>query len=463
MHAAAAITATVCLLAATSAQDARKMEVLASSGSPRLMLEEKFRVRADPFVVCDVGLFLDQLVGGTLGDAWQAVELRRHRLWLDCLRCMLAESSETLGERCRGLAAAAVALLTDQPSDAAAVPKAFATDVAAVRAGTDSVLSWHPDAPRADWSTERPTGAYETGVMAQLWRATVYLRAVLSRLPATDQSAWQRSTNAALGIDGQKQLAAIDEAWRLVLGTSRTDPFAVGALAQNALADRARLATATGPWWERLRAAHGAPPSEVASLRGQLLQVAHELATETPQGPMAPVFAHPAWQQKRLDLADFTYVAVREVDGLLCATGDREPIGRPELLVEPLPRTFAALRAAMASAQRICRTAAVEGAFLGLAPERLDPVLALLEHQRTGTEPPAKLVDEVWQLLLGFDGDRRPAPKVRIDGLDGNVRRSGPQLVRMPITWQGQQKTALAFRWFVEHESKPGEWEAPRR
>jgi hypothetical protein len=454
------------VLGELTAQDTRPLEVLGRRDSPTSMLASHLAATPEEFVVFDIGLFAEVLLTRTLDNAWTGIERRRHRLWLDTLRAMLANARAALPDRARGLAQTGIALLTAEKVDDEAVPDAWRGDLTGVRNTARNKQTWLPDAPEADWANARPNGRYDDyPELRRLWQATIYMRASLPRLEPTERTAWQEAMTAVLAGPRGRQLARIDAIWTAMLGTTSTDPFAIGAMAPGS--DRSQVPAGAAPWWERLAIAHRNAPAETKSLHGKLMQFAHELGTEEPTGASANVFAAAAWRHKRLDLADHVHVAVREVDGIRYPLAHSDTKTRPRLLVEPLPRSFAALRAAMQCAVDLAPLVDDENVRIGLDAvdiAELDKVLRLLDHQQAGTDPPADLVDDLWTMLMGrFYGRVVPRSVTRLANVDGNVRRGGPQLVRMPITWQGQSKTALAFRWFVEHETSPGTWEGPRR
>lgn len=454
-----------------SAQSAPKVEVLAGPGRPSSMLVEHLGQHAEEFVVFDLGLFVQLLVGDALGGAWEHLEEERHRLLRAVLdRVVEGATNGSVDDPLPGMARAAAALLTGgrQPIDR--VPQPWQADARAVFAAAKGVTEWLPGKPAIDWRLATPQGAYDTkngANLPALFRATCYLRECLARLPKPLADEWRRRCNAVLDDELAAGCGRAAAAMTALLGVGApVMPGLIADLPLSAVRDRDLLSAVDGPWWERLAAAHGAESGgDCGGLRGSLLRVAHELATEVPAGTSASVFAPSAWSRKRLDLADYTYVGVREVDALAGVMGVLPDARRPQLLVEPLPRTLAALRVAIDEADRVWQE--VDGSVGLFADVRacLDEVARLLEHQQAGSEPPLALLDSLWASLTHhFDEqDSRQGVEVRIDGIDGRLRRCGACLVRMPIVWRGDVKTAIAFQWCVEHEVAPGRWERAQR
>lgn len=452
------------------AQDATPIEVLAGPGRPSTLLQEHLAAHREEFVVFDLGLFVQVLAGAALGAAWARMEAERHDVLHSVLTTLVARSGKPPfdGDPLAGMTRAAAALLTGSGRDIDRVPQPWQGDVRAVLAGRSSVLRWLPGKPAVDWRVAVPNGAYDVTTPANLsglFRATSYLRECLARLPDPLGEEWRRRCTTAFDEPGKAAAARVDAMAASLLGLdSSTMPGMLGELPS--ARDRDVLRAASGAWWERLAAVHGDGVATTESgFRGALLRVAHELATEEPSGATAPVFANEACRRRRLDLADFTYVAVREVDVLAGVRGILPDNDRPRLLVEPMPRTIVALRAACdAASQAWGRVDGSAGRFDDLRAI-LDDLVVLLAHQQALTEPPAALLDSLWaELSHGFDEQpARQGVATRLEGIDGALRRRGPYLVRIPIVWEGQPKTAITFQWFVEHETADGTWERANR
>ncbi|MCU0867895.1 MAG: hypothetical protein MUC36_29265 [Planctomycetes bacterium] len=447
------------------------MEVLAGPGRPSTLLVEHLQKHRVTFVVVDIGLWVQELVGSALGGTWANLEQQRRMQLRDLLASMCerlpapAQSADVLG----GIAHVAHVLLTNDAARALALAPPWRTEIAAVVNGERAPRPWLPAAEPVDWAMASPNGAYVSEHLEPLFRATRYLQVSLEQLTMPQRDAWQSAVEAATAGQQGKVLrvaaVANDSALRMLLGSEVGPmPAVIGPLSPGHSVDRLLLATADpAPWWERLAVVHERGPGKGSDLRTLVLRVAHELATEAPDDDWLAAYGHAGWRRKWLDLADYTYVGVREVDvlaGVLCRGEDVE---RPRLLVEPLPRSFAALQAAFRDTDAVY-------AAIGDAPistdfvQQIGDCLALLDHQRGGTEPPMELLDRVWQMLLhGFDQSQRDCPETRLEGIAGPLRRTGCHLVRIPIRWRGEHTSAVAFHWWVDHREPDGSWRRAAR
>jgi hypothetical protein len=472
MRAGALATAVAAVsLAAVAGAQAPAMTVLAGPGRPSTLLAEHLQTTPEDFVVVDIGLWVDALVGDALGGAWYLLERDRAEL----LNLLLYELCERLppprgaADVLAGVAHTACTLLANDAARALALPEPWLAEIAAVVNGRRAPRVWGHERGDVDWSDALPNGGYIAERLQPLFRATVYLRRSLGAFDAEQAAAWQRAVDAVLAgetfaeVRGAR-LHQIDAALRGLLGTvPGIMPAVLGDLPAENGADRARLRTASGAWWERLAAVHAEEPAAGQDLRSAVLRVAHTLATEDPEDDWLLGWGRENWRGTWRDLADYAYVAVREVDvlaGVLCIGPDAK---RPRLLVEPLPRSFAALQAAFRAADPVWESlqdARISGEFCA----ELDDCLALLAHQRAATEPPTELTERVWQRLLhGFDEQRDSRVETRLEGIHGPLRRTGCELVRVPIRWRGEDTTAVTFHWCVEQRGPDGVWRRAAR
>jgi hypothetical protein len=470
------VLAALALTTVAQQQAPPAMEVLAGPGRPSTLLAQHLQTTPERFVIVDVGLWVDALVGDALGGAWMALEDDRARnlellLWELCERLPPPRGADDV---LAGIAHAARALLANDAARALALPEPWLAEITAVVNGRRAPRGWTPaaGAPReVDWSIALPNGAYAADRLPRLFRTTAYLRSSIAALSADLAAAWRREVDAAIGAgplgeDTAARWQRTDATLRTLLGTLPGPmPAVLGDLPEARGADRELLAQQQGPWWERLAAVHAREPTPGEDLRTAVLRVAHELATEAsaPGDDWLDAYGRARWRHKWLDLADYVYVAVREVDALAGVRGIGPDAERPRLLVEPLPRAFAALQAAFRASDAVARVA-FDAAISGDFVRELDDCLALLAHQRAGTEPPAELVERLWQRLLhGFEHSRDTRVETRLEGFAGPVRRTGCRLVRIPIRWRGENATAVAFHWCVEHRDADGTWRRAQR
>lgn len=199
-------------------------------------------------------------------------------------------------------------------------------------------------------------------------------------------------------------------------------------------------------------------------LRARLMVVAHELATETPDDPLLQALGRDRWRSKWLEEANYTYLALRETDPLTYVIDSPPEATRPRLLVEPLPRTLAALREAAAASERVRKTFSDPGTEPQQGMVQLvEDLQAILAAQQAGADPDAERLDRSWQALQRWfvAEDPREGAIASLEGIEGGIRREGVFLVRVPIRWQGQDKTALAFRLYAMHQEPDGTWQLP--
>jgi hypothetical protein len=93
--------------------------------------------------------------------------------------------------------------------------------------------------------------------------------------------------------------------------------------------------------------------------------------------------------------------------------------------------------------------------------EAIEGAIEALAVQSRGEALDEKVEESLRHLLLwGFE-DGGPVSAVPIEGVQGALRRVHVALVRLPIRWKGEARTALAVRLVVEHEASAGRWEPP--
>lgn len=459
LHAAMAV-ATSC----AGAAQAPRFEVLSEPGQPSSLLTTHLEKHAEEFVLVDVGLWVSALVGDTLGGTWRRLEDERSR--------MLADLLLRIGERTKpprgpedvlaGVCHVAAVLLHGDVANG--LPEPWRSEFVAVCQGARAARSWARPSTEVDWSIAVPDGAYANDAMRGLFRTTIWLRESVQALPPDLAATWQQLVHDAMPTGSRQRIADIDSALGSLFGTGPGPmPLVIGGLQWADVADRVALAAASGPWWQRLQAVHRQAPTPRTDLRTSIFGVAHELATEAPDDGWLDAWGSEGWRHRRLDLADFAYVAVREVEAIVGAPGVPPKAVRPRLLVDPLPRTFAALRAAF-----LVGVAAQRAVHSGKRGERfasdMDDCLALLSHQRAGTEPGEELVARLWDRLQhAFGMERADLPEVRLEGIEGSLRRTQCRLVRIPIRWQGRDSSVVAFDWGVEHRGAENVWQRAQR
>jgi hypothetical protein len=307
------------------------MEVLAGPGRPSSLLAEHLDKNAEAFVVVDIGLWVQELVGSALGGSWDNLEHDR----FGHLRSVLGRMVEALPpprtaeDVVAGVAHVAAALLHNDAVDALTLVPPWRAEITAVVNGERAPRAWRRDAAAFDWSGALPNGAY-VGRFASLFRATWYLRASLAQLDVEQHAAWDRAVAAAIPDDpsamgNRAAIARTDAALCAFLGTVPGPmPAVLGDLPPLRASDRAILRSASGgEWWDRLAAVHAEGPGEGEDLRTASFRVAHALATEALGDAWLATYGHERWRHKWLDLADYTYVGVREVDCLAGGAGHR--------------------------------------------------------------------------------------------------------------------------------------------
>lgn len=436
--------------------------VVAGPGEPGQLLREN--LLAADFLFYDIALLVGEELRG-LHRVWDRVETARLFALTRLLEHFLAESpgaKDPATVRNRSIANVARALLLHDSDVARHLLTADEqAEFDPVLAGTAGSLRFVPGNPSMDWSRSRPAGA--NALRPVLFRATIYLRTCLDAMPADQRSAWDTQMNAENGtsLDRAREVDAafaslfgpLEKTWGPGLGGASTRPD------RELLRD---LRSLDGSPWKKLQSALGLPPPATPpSLCSAWLEVLHELATESPDDAMLQPLGLPWWRTKWLDCAQWGYVGLREIDALSDVGGVPDAPARPRLLVEPLPRTLRALE----------RYDALRREFPALAGDDRDrkppalppgnPLLDVLEAQQKGQDPPATAIEQLLATLTPDPEDRPAAhPPVALDGIDGRLRRSGTYLLRVPIRWRGEAKTALVLHHFVENEVA-GRWQPP--
>lgn len=424
-----------------------------SWADPSTKLSEQLRKGEDELVLFDVGYLVYDLVT-TAQRAWLEMEVARQKALDAALRQMATDhiSHGDATADAAHVARVAIDLLTVADRDRLSLLDDEAAEAASVRACGQGNLRFHPRHPAAGWSDCQPLGIYKAANRppAALFVATVYLRQYLAAWPDEVKAQWRKAIEQ-LPEPLRAALSASDAQVAAFMGRPTALPMP-GVPDIYAFPDALWLLQqpSRAPWLQ-LQAMHAAIlPREPASVRDAFLVVAHELATERSHSELLQALPAAAWQAKWQDAGQWLYLGLREIDALMAVSGESDRRGKPTVVVEPLPRTLAALRAATRM----------------LTPGR-DPLFSDLEQalrdQEAGREVDAERQGRLLAALTTWFGmtDCASGATTRLPGIEGTMRRSRPYLVRMPVRWHGETRQALALRLFVEREAKPGNWEPP--
>ena len=169
------------------------MEVLAGPGRPSTLLANHLQQHREAFVVVDIGLWVQALIGDALGGAWANLEHQRGMQLRDLLTSLCerlpapTQPADALG----GIAHVAHGLLTNDAARSLALAPPWRTEIAAVVNGERAIRPWLPAAAPFDWAMALPNGAYVSEHLEPLFRATRYLQVSLEQLTMPQREAWQ--------------------------------------------------------------------------------------------------------------------------------------------------------------------------------------------------------------------------------------------------------------------------------
>ncbi len=441
------------------------VEVVGEARAPSAALLAQILKDHDELVLFDTGFGIRDAVV-QLQCAWWDLEWKRAKALADLLAAMSERWRKTALEGpardCAGVAVVAGALLF---SDGAELPRDARAEFDEVHAGAAGSMRFRGERA-ADWADAKPRGVYARegrGLdFPGLFRATVYLRRYLEQWPEAHREAWRAAAVACMATGAAREAGPCDTAMAQLFGA---EPLAAAVPAIIRPRDVRRLREAhapRAPWIALQDVLRFADAPRPASVRDAVLALTHLLALQTAGDALFGELRAAQWQAKWLDAATFAYVGLREIDSILLpGPGIPEERRGPKVIVEPLPEVWAAL-------QRIDRRLTAVSAVLrgnGAQARRswLDDVVDGLAVQQRGEELPADLEKRLFEKLVhGFDEvDGVLGVPSQVEGIDGKLRRAVPRLVRVPIRWRGEAKTALALRLYVEHETAPGVWAPP--
>lgn len=461
---AATIAGTMLLLAAcfvavaaVAPQEPPAIEVVGRARVPSPALLEQVKKGEDEFLLFDVGYGVREAVVH-LHEEWGWCEGER----ADGLLALLAAMQERWaagrdGEVTATTNVAAVAhalLLPAALRDE--LPPAQQAELREVEGGAAGTLRFAAGSPAVDWREARPRGGYasawDDGEMAGLFRATVYLRAYLARWPAATSAIWRDSAAACRAAGVAPELAMVEAALPILFGATMGEHGLPAPAPSVDLAWLRAHKDERATVHDKLAALFAAVPmSKPAAMSDGVLRLCHVLACAAATDPLFGAMPAEQWRAKWVGAGSFAYVGLREVDSLMRCVG-RELLRKPpQVVIEPLPEVWEALRW-LERRHDDLRTVRHPETDWHEHGSWVDPVLEALAIQQRGEDLPQKLHDRLREMLLwSFDApDLLLGTTTELEGVAAPVRRAEPQLVRVPIRWRGETKKALALRLSVE-------------
>jgi hypothetical protein len=453
------------------AQSAGAIEVLAGPGAPSYLLQDHLAAAGDAedLILFDVGFGIRDAVVSLQGCWWDVEACRAMGL-----RKLLGGMAAGFAGAGAGDEMAALAGATSVACNLVAWSGMVDEETAAAReerlevlGGGRGRLRFGAGDTSVDWRIAQPVGAYvarphqEPDDLPGLFRATVYLQAYLRHWPASTRDRWLAAARTQIERRVAPELARCDAAFAVLTGAPLLAPGVVG---EADASDVEHLERTKGPGdpWPRLRALFttiAAP--EAATVRHAMLGLSHALATASVDGEFFVAMAPEQWRAKWLDGAAFVHVGLRQVDALSIPRR-MQRVRPPRVVVEPLPRVWAALRRLDQRTEEVRRLLHPDWTHR-TQRSWIDDVLDALAAQAVGKELDAKLEARLLQVLLRsfIESDRLLDLPVELEGDLGRFRRAGPYLVRIPIRWRGETRRALALHLLVEQEVSPGVWQPP--
>lgn len=428
-----------------------------------MMLPAQIRQTQDQHLLLDLGCFIHAIVVRMRSD-FRRIEWLRARSLGDLLATMQQSLRHRAdAEACAAVCQVATVLLWNRQEVEDPLPDVL-DELRAVRAAEPGVMHF-AGGREIDWAMAVPRGAYakasEDQELAGLFRATVYLRCHLDRFAPQQRGLWQRALAEAQDTEAWANLRRTDAALALLFGTAEPPmPGLPGPVELRDVQQLLRMAGEPADPWTRLdtlftRVSAPAP----RTVREAVLELAHTLVGEGTGAELLQAMAPGQWRRKWADCAAYAYVGMRELDCLMSPVGIEPFPFRPRVLVEPVPRSWQALRRVAALGEGICHELTGRPGFYHL-PAIDDAIAALSVQSRGGTLDQALEERLRGHLLASFEQDG-PASEVTVTGIDGQLRRTGPHLVRLPLRTGGRTVQALAFRLLVEHEDGAGVFRPP--
>jgi hypothetical protein len=447
------------------------IEVLASRPeSPSMMLGRQIAKGCDAFVLVDVGCFANS-IARSIRQHWQAIEWRRWQCLDHLLRDMqerFADSDAADPRSCTAVAKVGLCLLWNQ-REVPDAPRSMLDELREVYVASAGVLHFVPGQPPVDWAGSVPRWPYaregagesRPGSQPGLYRATVYLRCCIEHFTPGQHAVWNVAFTASGASEPGLDPVRCDAALQLLLGPLPSTPTGLPdmvALCERFAAPPLDVGSNTWDGLDRMLGRIQVP--EPRTVRDAFLDLAHVLAGETADDAMLQGLAPEQWRRKWADAAACAYLGLCERESRPAgpeAVSD-EPLPTPHVLIEPVPRSWQALRRLAGMLESTPRAAERHGQMQVAA---IDDVLAALDLQSRGEPLGRELEHRLLAMMLGQFAAVDVAVPVPVAGVPGAVRRAEPCLVRLPVRVAGRTVQALGFRWFVEHETGPRTWTPP--
>lgn len=439
------------------------------STTPDLLLREHLSGHRESVVVLDAARLL--FAAGDVVIGWSIYcEEEGARILREAMRQLAARAAD--GDACTGLASVAATLLARDGEIADVLTPAAANERNAALAGETVALTYAPGNPVrsfAEVASVAPGAAssyFGRGDWQRVRRAQAYLRIALQAMPEELRAEFRRRAEEVL-----------DESWRtrqqrleqLVVRVHGEVLWRAPGLFDEPEAQPLHIGPpGVDPWDHLAHATREASAPVGEDLHARMGRAAFAFANESLDEPWFAGDAAQCWRHKRIETLLGLAVGVR-TRCLSYAIGIRGEVPLtplPELVVEPVPRTIAAVRDVLRLDRELSELAKDEdlvGPDLGLMTLCEDWESALAQQQE-GRAIDSELRARLWERLLGAGFGAADAGYGRDPFLTtpvGSFRRTGVRIVRVPIAWRGEATTALAFVIAVERMVGDGRWEAP--